>query len=37
MTDIVFHEVAWLLPGAAAAGLLAAALRQPAIMTAGLR
>jgi hypothetical protein len=32
MTHIVFHEIAWLLLGAAAAGLPGAALRQPVIM-----
>ena len=33
MTHIVFHEIAWLLLGAAAVGLLGAALRQPVIMS----
>ena len=33
MTDIVFHEIAWLLLGAAAVGLLGAALRQPVIVS----
>jgi hypothetical protein len=39
MTHIVFHEIAWLLLGVAAVGLLGAALRQPVIVsfTAGLR
>lgn len=33
MTDIVFHEIAWLLLGAAAVGLAGAALRQPVIVS----
>ncbi len=33
MTNIVFHEVAWLLLGAAAVGLLGSALRQPMIVS----
>ncbi|ANW02212.1 cation:proton antiporter family protein [Bradyrhizobium icense] len=33
MTDVVFHEIAWLLLGAAAIGLLGAALRQPVIVS----
>jgi Kef-type K+ transport system membrane component KefB/Trk K+ transport system NAD-binding subunit len=33
MTDVVFHEIAWLLLGAAAVGLLGAALRQPVIVS----
>jgi hypothetical protein len=32
MTHIVFHEIAWLLLGVAAAGLPGAALRQPVII-----
>jgi Kef-type K+ transport system membrane component KefB/Trk K+ transport system NAD-binding subunit len=33
MTNVVFHEIAWLLLGAAAVGLLGAALRQPVIVS----
>src|SRR5690606_12503814 len=33
MTDVVFHEIAFLLLGAAAIGLLGAALRQPVIVS----
>jgi Kef-type K+ transport system membrane component KefB/Trk K+ transport system NAD-binding subunit len=33
MADVVFHEIAWLLLGAAAVGLLGAALRQPVIVS----
>jgi Kef-type K+ transport system membrane component KefB/Trk K+ transport system NAD-binding subunit len=33
MTDMVFHEIAWLLLGAAAVGLLGAVLRQPVIVS----
>ncbi|WP_412033099.1 cation:proton antiporter [Nitratireductor aquimarinus] len=33
MTDVVFHEIAFLLLGAAAVGLLGAALRQPVIVS----
>jgi Kef-type K+ transport system membrane component KefB/Trk K+ transport system NAD-binding subunit len=33
MTNIVFHEIAWLLLGAAAVGLLGSALRQPMIVS----
>lgn len=33
MTDIVFHEIAWLLLGAAAVGLIGAVLRQPVIVS----
>jgi Kef-type K+ transport system membrane component KefB len=33
MTHIVFHEIAWLLLGAAAVGLLGAVLRQPVIVS----
>lgn len=33
MTDVVFHEIAWLLLAAAAIGLLGAALRQPVIVS----
>jgi Kef-type K+ transport system membrane component KefB len=33
MSDIVFHEIAWLLLGAATFGLLGAALRQPVIVS----
>ena len=33
MTHIVFHEIGWLLLGAAAVGLLGVALRQPVIVS----
>ncbi len=33
MADVVFHEIAWLLLGAAAVGLIGAALRQPVIVS----
>ncbi|UYN97282.1 MAG: cation:proton antiporter [Enhydrobacter sp.] len=33
MIDVVFHEIAWLLLGAAAVGMLGAALRQPVIVS----
>lgn len=33
MADVVFQEIAWLLLGAAAVGLLGAALRQPVIVS----
>ena len=33
MTRIVFHEIAWLLLGGAAVGLLGATLRQPVMVS----
>lgn len=33
MTEVVFHEIAWLLLGAAALGLLGTVLRQPVIVS----
>ncbi|MGQ7790899.1 cation:proton antiporter [Faunimonas sp. B44] len=33
MADVIFHEMAWLLLGAAAIGMLGAALRQPVIVS----